>query len=195
MKTITIVRNCKHFTERLRNGIINNTDEDFKESVLDEFAMFARQLDDANEILAKNGINAVIGLDGDAEAGEYGVTINGETYNDADMTCLPYYAVGAAIDRALGELVRSAHRSHKDKITPDKKPILDDIDKLTDKWPYIAFDNAVDMPSVNNAVKEFNGGHPIWEDMSDDELELSDASVADLERLSDEIRAWVKYNT
>lgn len=195
METMTIIRNCKHFTERLRNGIINNTDEEFKESVLDEFATFARQLDDANEILAENGIDVAIGIDGDTEAGEYDVTINGATYNDAGMTYLQYYAVEAAIDRALGELVRSAHRSHKDKVTPDKKPILDDINKLTDKWPYITFDNAVDMPSVNNAVKEFNGGYPIWEDMSDKGLELSDASVADLERLSDEIRAWVKYNT
>ena len=65
----------------------------------------------------------------------------------------------------------------------NKQEILNElINKLND-YPFIFFDNAVEMPSLNNSIKEFGGGDPIWEDMSDDYIELEDASEDDLENL------------
>ena len=39
------------------------------------------------------------------------------------------------------------------------------------------------MTSLNNSIKEFDGGEPIWEDMSDDDIELGNASEDDLANL------------
>lgn len=50
--------------------------------------------------------------------------------------------------------------------------------KLLDN-PNILFDEAVSTPSVNNNIKEFWKGEPVWEDMSDEDLSLEDLSEVD----------------
>lgn len=64
----------------------------------------------------------------------------------------------------------------------NKQEILNDINIKLNDYPFILFDDAVEMPSLNNSIKEFSGGDPIWEDMSDD-IELEDASETDLANL------------
>ena len=65
----------------------------------------------------------------------------------------------------------------------NKQEILNELTIKLNDYPFIFFDNAVEMPSLNNSIKEFGGGDPIWEDMSDDDIELEDASEDDLENL------------
>lgn len=65
----------------------------------------------------------------------------------------------------------------------NKQEILNELIIKLNEYPFILFDDAVDMPSLNNSIKEFSGGDPIWEDMSDDYIELEDASEDDLENL------------
>ena len=65
----------------------------------------------------------------------------------------------------------------------NKQEILNELIIKLNDYPFILFDDAVDMPSLNNSIKEFSGGDPIWEDMSDDYIELEDASEDDLENL------------
>ena len=65
----------------------------------------------------------------------------------------------------------------------ERQEILNDINIKLNDYPFIMFDDAVEMPSLNNSIKEFSGGDPIWEDMSDDDIELEDASEDDLANL------------
>ena len=65
----------------------------------------------------------------------------------------------------------------------ERQEILNDINIKLNDYPFILFDDVVEMPSMNNSIKEFNGGEPIWEDMSDDDIELEDASEDDLANL------------
>ena len=65
----------------------------------------------------------------------------------------------------------------------NKQEILNELIIKLNEYPFILFDDAVDMPSLNNSIKEFSSGDPIWEDMSDDYIELEDASEDDLENL------------
>ena len=65
----------------------------------------------------------------------------------------------------------------------ERQEILNDIIIKLNDYPFILFDDVVEMPSMNNSIKEFNGGEPIWEDMSDDDIELEDASEDDLANL------------
>ena len=48
----------------------------------------------------------------------------------------------------------------------NKQEILNELDIKLNDYPFILFDDAVEMPSLNNSIKEFGGGDPIWEDMS-----------------------------
>lgn len=73
-----------------------------------------------------------------------------------------------------------------------KQEILNDINIKLNDYPFIMFDDAVEMPSMNNNIKEFSGGEPIWEDMSDDDIELSDASEDDLANLLWEIECQIE---
>ena len=65
----------------------------------------------------------------------------------------------------------------------NKQEILKELIIKLHDYPFILFDDAVEMPSLNNSIKEFSGGDPIWEDMSDDDIELEDASEDDLASL------------
>ncbi len=65
----------------------------------------------------------------------------------------------------------------------NKQEILNELNIKLNDYPFILFDDAVEMPSLNNSIKEFSGGDPIWEDMSDDDIELEDASEDDLANL------------
>ena len=65
----------------------------------------------------------------------------------------------------------------------ERQEILNDINIKLNDYPFILFDDVVEMPSMNNSIKEFNGCEPIWEDMSDDDIELEDASEDDLANL------------
>lgn len=73
-----------------------------------------------------------------------------------------------------------------------KQEILNGINIKLNDYPFIMFDDAVEMPSMNNNIKEFSGGEPIWEDMSDDDIELSDASEDDLANLLWEIERQIE---
>lgn len=64
-----------------------------------------------------------------------------------------------------------------------KQEILNELIIKLNDYPFILFDDAVEMPSMNNSIKEFDGGEPIWEDMSDDDIELENASEDDLANL------------
>lgn len=65
----------------------------------------------------------------------------------------------------------------------DKVGIMANIAVKLRENPFLLFDEAVDMPSLNNSIKEFSYYEPIWEDMSDDDIELENASEDDLENL------------
>ena len=58
--------------------------------------------------------------------------------------------------------------------------------------PFLLFDEAVDMPSFNNSIKEFSGGDPIWEDKTVYDIELEDASEDDLSNLLYEIERQIE---
>lgn len=53
----------------------------------------------------------------------------------------------------------------------------------------VFFDDSVAMPSVNNRIKEISYGSIVWEDASDDDLDIENASETDLENLLWEIEA------
>ena len=76
----------------------------------------------------------------------------------------------------------------------ERQEILNEINIKLNDYPFILFDDAVEMPSMNNSIKEFNGGEPIWEDMSDDDIELEDASEDDLANLLYWIDAQIERN-
>ena len=65
----------------------------------------------------------------------------------------------------------------------EKQELINAISIKLHDYPFILFDDAVEMPSLNNSIKEFSGGDPIWEDMSDDDIDLEDASEDDLANL------------
>lgn len=65
--------------------------------------------------------------------------------------------------------------------------LLNEIEVKLHDYPTILFDDSVKMPSVNNSIKEFNCGEPIWEDMSDDYLSMECLSEDDLSNLLYEI--------
>lgn len=47
------------------------------------------------------------------------------------------------------------------------------LNELIIKWhvyPFILYDDAVEIPSLNNSIKKFSGGDLIWKDMSDDDI-------------------------
>lgn len=74
----------------------------------------------------------------------------------------------------------------------ERQEILNELIIKLHDYPFILFDDAVEMPSLNNSIKEFNGGDPIWEDMSDDDIELEDASEVDLSNLLYEIERQIE---
>ena len=74
----------------------------------------------------------------------------------------------------------------------NKQEILNELNIKLNDYPFILFDDAVEMPSLNNSIKEFSGGDPIWEDMSDDDIELLDASEVDLSNLLYEIEQQIE---
>ena len=74
----------------------------------------------------------------------------------------------------------------------NKQEILNDINIKLNDYSFIFFDDAVEMPSLNNSIKAFSGGHTIWEDMSDDDIELEDASEDDLSNLLYEIERQIE---
>ena len=73
-----------------------------------------------------------------------------------------------------------------------KDHILQGISITLNDNPFICFDDSIEMPSVNNRIKEFNNGEPIWEDMSKDELTLDDASLDDIMNLDWEIERQIE---
>ena len=58
----------------------------------------------------------------------------------------------------------------------NKQEILYELNIKLNDYPFILFDDAVEMPSFNNSIKEFSGGDPIWEDKPVYDIELEDAS-------------------
>lgn len=74
----------------------------------------------------------------------------------------------------------------------ERQEILNEIIIKLHDYPFVLFDDAVEMPSLNNSIKEFNGGDPIWEDMSDDDIELENASEDDLSNLLYEIERQIE---
>ena len=74
----------------------------------------------------------------------------------------------------------------------NKQGILNELIIKLHYYPFILFDDAVEMPSLNNSIKKFSGGDPIWEDMSDDDIELVDASEVDLSNLLYEIERQIE---
>lgn len=65
----------------------------------------------------------------------------------------------------------------------ERQEILNELIIKLHDYPLILFDDAVEMPSLNNSIKAFSCGDPIWEDMSDDDIELENASEDDLSNL------------
>lgn len=124
----------------------------------------------------------VINAKSDNDGKTYFINYNGNDYKCEDKD------VKSTIERIVGNALISAFKyAEGPKTSIEKKEILDEIEGKINKCSYIDFDNAVMMPSVNNAIKEFNAGYPIWEDMSDPRLSLRMASVHDLQRLLREI--------
>lgn len=74
----------------------------------------------------------------------------------------------------------------------ERQEILNELIIKLHDYPFILFDDAVEMPSLNNSIKEFNGGDPIWENMSDDDIELENASEDDLSNLLYEIERQIE---
>lgn len=74
----------------------------------------------------------------------------------------------------------------------ERQEILNELIIKLHDYPFILFDDAVEMPSLNNSIKEFNGGDPIWENMSDDDIELKNASEDDLSNLLYEIERQIE---
>ena len=65
-----------------------------------------------------------------------------------------------------------------------KQEIINEINIKLHDYPNLFFDDSVDMPSINNRIKEFSDEEPIWEDYSDeDDLELENCSEDDLSNL------------
>lgn len=74
----------------------------------------------------------------------------------------------------------------------NKQEILNELIIKLHDYPFILFDDAVEMPSLNNSIKKFSGGYPIWKDMSDDDIELVDASEIDLSNLLYEVERQIE---
>lgn len=74
----------------------------------------------------------------------------------------------------------------------ERQEILNELIIKLHDYPFVLFDDAVEMPSLNNSIKEFSGGDPIWEDMSDDDIELENASEDDLSNLLYEIERQIE---
>jgi len=73
-----------------------------------------------------------------------------------------------------------------------KQELINEINIKLHDYPFIDFDDSVDMPSVNNRIKCFSGGEAIWEDMSDEDLWLTDCSEVDLSNLLYEIERQIE---
>lgn len=73
-----------------------------------------------------------------------------------------------------------------------KQEILNELIIKLHDYPFILFDDAVEMPSLNNSINKFSGGDPIWKDMSDEDIELVDASEVDLSNLLYEVELQIE---
>lgn len=74
----------------------------------------------------------------------------------------------------------------------EKQELINAINIKLHDYPFLLLDDAIETPSVNNQIKEFNGGEPIWEDMSDDDLCLECLSEDDLSNVLYEIEAQIE---
>lgn len=68
----------------------------------------------------------------------------------------------------------------------EKGGLLNEINIKLHDYPFLLLDDAIETPSVNNWIKEFSGGEPVWEDESDEDM-------CCLERLSNDDLANVLY--
>lgn len=72
-----------------------------------------------------------------------------------------------------------------------KKLALEELKSLFIDNPVVVFDSAVSVDSLGNSVKEVNGGELIWEDYSDEDIDIENADADDILYLIDEIKEQV----
>ena len=69
----------------------------------------------------------------------------------------------------------------------NQKELLEQINERVMNNRYIGFDDSIPVPSLDNRIKEFSNGEPIWETYGDEDTDLRNASDVDLANILWEI--------
>lgn len=80
--------------------------------------------------------------------------------------------------------------------TENKKELL--IQALNNRLvehPFISFDDSIKLESINNRLKEFWAGEPIWEDVSEEDIELENLSVSDIEYIIEQLDLQIQNDS
>lgn len=80
--------------------------------------------------------------------------------------------------------------------TENKKELLiQALNKRLVEHQFISFDDSIKLESINNRLKEFWAGEPIWEDVSEEDSELENLSVSDIEYIIEQLDLQIQNDS
>lgn len=76
-----------------------------------------------------------------------------------------------------------------------KEFLLQKLNERLVEHPFISFDDSIKLESINNHLKEFWVGEPIWEDVSDEDIKLENLSVSDIEYIIEQLDLQIQNDS
>lgn len=76
-----------------------------------------------------------------------------------------------------------------------KEFLLQKLNERLVEHPFISFDDSIKLESINNHLKEFWVGEPIWEDVSDEDIKLENLSVSDIEYIIEQVDLQIQNDS
>lgn len=76
-----------------------------------------------------------------------------------------------------------------------KEFLLQKLNERLVEHPFISFDDSIKLESINNRLKEFWAGEPIWEDVSEEVIELENLSVSDIEYIIEQLDLQIQNDS
>ena len=76
-----------------------------------------------------------------------------------------------------------------------KELLLQALNERLVEHPFISFDDSIKLESINNRLKEFWVGEPIWEDVSEEDIELENLSVSDIEYIIEQVDLQIQNDS
>ena len=76
-----------------------------------------------------------------------------------------------------------------------KEFLLQKLNERLVEHPFISFEDSIKLESINNHLKEFWVGEPIWEDVSDEDIKLENLSVSDIEYIIEQVDLQIQNDS